>query len=140
MTGARRLSFRTQTHRPVFTHTHTHRHDNSKPPYLCEGVKRTRKLQVNLLRRDLLPQLLKQFGGHISRGPHGIAPDPHDKPSGDLTDAVVCQLEPDIPGIVDSVLLTIVCRGEIPDKDVGRFHVQVDYLVLVEELQSVRNL
>ena len=87
-----------------------------------------------------MAQLFEELGGHISRGSHGITTNPHDEPRGDLTDAVVGQLEPHVPGVVDSVLLAVVGRGEVPHENVGRLHVQVNYLVLVEKLQSIGNL
>ena len=77
--------------------------------------------------------LFKELRCHVARSTNRSSSDSHDESSGNLTDPVVRELQPHVASMTNSINIRISGRWEIPNEHVGRFHVEVDNLVSVEE-------
>ena len=104
------------------------------------GPQELHQKTANLLRGDELSCLIKQLRSHEPWRTHrGVVHTKHQL-RGNLADPVVRNLDPHIPTLAYPDLPVVMRGGEVPEEDVGRFHVQVDHLVGVQVLQTLCNL
>ena len=88
-------------------------------------------VSANFFRGDLVALWTKQHGGHESRRTLRIPRELHRWLGEDLTDAIVGEFESHVVCLLQSLLSGELARRKLPDQDIGRLHVLVDYLLHV---------